>query len=250
MPVDEPVSQSAQEARRLMRTALTGSLATLEGDSGHPYASLVLIATAPDASPIFLISRLARHTRNLVRDPRASLLLQDADPHPHATPQQDPMAGNRLTLVGDAYARDGEAMRHRFLARHPAAAAYAGFGDFAVYGLRVSRGHFIGGFGRIVDLDGNRVLTPTQGAEALLAAEAEIISHMNDAHSTAIDLYATRLAGGPPGPWRMTGIDPDGCDLLHCNKSLRIAFPRPVHTPTEARAMLAGLVKQARGESH
>ena len=248
MPIDEPVvCQSAQEARRLMRSALTGSLATLEGDSGHPYASLVLIATAPDASPIFLISRLARHTRNLARDPRASLLLRDADPH--ADPHQDPMAASRLTLIGDAYARDEDAMRRRFLQRHASAAAYAGFDDFAVYGLRVERGHFIGGFGRIVDLGGNRLLTPTQGAETLFAAEAEIIAHMNGEHSAAIGLYATRLAGGAPGPWRMTGIDPDGCDLLHCNKSLRITFPRPVHTPTEARAMLVGLVKQARGES-
>jgi heme iron utilization protein len=248
MSVDEPVaSQPLQEARRLMRSALTGSLATLEGDSGHPYASLVLTATAPDASPILLISRLALHTRNLVRDPRASLLLRDgAD---LADPDADPanaMAASRLTLIGEAYGHDGEAMRRRFLARHASAAAYAGFTDFAVYALRVSRGHFIGGFGRIVDLGGDALLTPTAGAETLLAAEAEIIAHMNEEHAAAVGLYATRLARAAPGPWRMIGIDPDGCDLLHCNKAVRIAFPHRVQTPLEARRMLAGLADTAR----
>ena len=250
MSLDEPVaSQPLQEARRLVRSALTGSLATLEGDSGHPYPSLVLTATAPDASPIFLISRLALHTRNLVRDPRASLLLYDDADHadPNADPRADPMATSRLTLIGEAQVHDGEAMRRRFLARHASAAAYAGFADFAVYALRVSRGHFIGGFGRIVDLGGDCLLTPTAGAETLLAAEAEIIAHMNDEHAAAVGLYATRIAGGAPGPWRMTGIDPDGCDLLRCNKAVRIAFPHPVHTPIEARRMLAGLADKARG---
>ena len=114
MSVDEPVAnQPLQEARRLMRSALTGSLATLEGDSGHPYASLVLIATAPDASPIFLISRLALHTRNLARDPRASLLLQDgaADGEIMAETMADTMAASRLTLIGESHASEGEAIQ-------------------------------------------------------------------------------------------------------------------------------------------
>jgi putative heme iron utilization protein len=156
------------------------------------------------------------------------------------------MAASRLTLIGEAHLNDEEALRRRFLARHASAAAYAGFADFAIYALRVSGGHFIGGFGRIVDLSGDQLLTPTAGAETLLAAEAEIIAHMNGEHAAAVGLYATRLAGSAPGPWRMTGIDPNGCDLLHCSKAVRIAFHHPVHTPTEARRMLAGLADEAR----
>ena len=52
-------TEPAQAARRLMRTALKGSLATLDRETGHPYASLVLVATEPDGTPVFLISRLA-----------------------------------------------------------------------------------------------------------------------------------------------------------------------------------------------
>jgi hypothetical protein len=37
----------------------------------------------------------------------------------------------------------------RFVARHPSAAAYAGFGDFRLYRVTIRRGHLIAGFGRI-----------------------------------------------------------------------------------------------------
>jgi heme iron utilization protein len=246
MPVEEPGRPNgpaaAPDARRLMRTALTGSLATLERDSGHPYASLVLVATAPDATPIFLLSRLAQHTRNLDADARASLLLADADDG------ADPLAASRLTLVGSVVRLEGEATRRRFLARHPAAAGYAGFADFAIYALAVARGHYIGGFGRIVTLKRGDLLAPAEDAAELCAAEGAILEHMNSAHADAVALYATALAGQPPGPWRMAGVDPDGADLLHCTRSVRIGFPQRVRTPAEARAAFAVLARQARAE--
>ena len=129
-----------------MRTALKGSLATFDHETRHPYASLVLIATEPDGSPILLLSRLARHTQNLERDPRASLLLDATDG------LGDPLAGGRVTLLGDVRPSTSLSARERFLARHPSAQAYAGFADFSFYQLGLSTAHFIGGFGRIIDL--------------------------------------------------------------------------------------------------
>jgi heme iron utilization protein len=246
MPVEEPGHPSgpaaAPDARRLMRTALTGSLATLERDSGHPYASLVLVATAPDATPIFLLSRLAQHTRNLDADARASLLLADGGD------RSDPLVASRLTLIGSVQRLDAEAARRRFLARHPSAAGYAGFTDFAIYALAVQRGHYIGGFGRIVTLGREDLIAPADDAAALSTAEGAILEHMNSAHADAVALYATALARQPPGRWRMAGIDPDGADLLHCTRSVRIGFPQRVRTPAEAREALAALVRQAQAE--
>ena len=46
------VKETAPAARILLRTALKGSLATLAKGSGHPYASLALVATDSDGSPI------------------------------------------------------------------------------------------------------------------------------------------------------------------------------------------------------
>jgi putative heme iron utilization protein len=232
----------AAAARRLLRTALKGSLATLDRDTGHPYASLVLLATEPDGAPIFLISRLALHTRNLEVDARASLLVDGTGA------LADPLTGDRLTVTGEARPAGGSTALRRFLARHPQAAGYAQFADFAVYRLAMARGHYVGGFGRIVDLDGAALTTDLSGAEDLREAEPGILEHMNADHADAVALYATVLAGQQPGAWRLSGIDPDGADLLHCTTAARLEFPDRVLTAKGARDMLVALVRQARAQ--
>ena len=76
---------------------------------------------------------------------------------------------------------------------------FAGFADFAFYRMEAARAHLVAGFGRIVDLTAQDVLTDTAGAEPLLEAEAGAIAHMNADHAEACRLYATKLLGGPDG---------------------------------------------------
>ncbi len=234
------VKETAAAARSLLRSALKGSLATLQRDSGHPYASLVLTATDSDGAPLFLISRLALHTQNLAADPRASLLLDGTGT------EADPMAGARVTLIGSARPTTSASARARFLARHESARGYADFPDFAFYALKLESAHFIGGFGRIVDLSVSDLLVPLAGAEALVEAEPGIVSHMNEDHADAIELYATRLLGAAPGAWRMTGIDPEGCDLVLGARGLRLTFASRITNASEARAELVRFVAAAR----
>ena len=144
----------AAQARRLIRQALKAALASLETGSGGPYASLVAMATLPDATPVLLISRLARHTRNVMADPRASLLIDGTDA------QSDPLAGARLSLVGRLEPCELPSARARFLARHPDAATYADFADFVFHSFTIERGHLVGGFGRIVELEGPALRAP------------------------------------------------------------------------------------------
>ena len=63
------------DVKRLMRLARTGALATLEAEGGAPLTTLIGVASDFDGAPLFLMSTLSRHTRNLASDPRASLLL-------------------------------------------------------------------------------------------------------------------------------------------------------------------------------
>lgn len=94
--------------------------------------------------PLFLISGLAVHTRNLQADPRASLLV--ADPEAAA----DPLAAGRVTLLGRVTrldAADVDEARALYLARHPAAAGWVDFGDFAFWRLEVDEVYMVGGFG-------------------------------------------------------------------------------------------------------
>lgn len=237
MPAKAELSSGA---RGLVRRAFKGSLGTLDSGNGYPYASLITLATDASGAPTFLISGLALHTRNLAHDPRASVLIDETGA------LADPLQGARLTLYGRAEKTAEEGVRRRFLARHPEAGFYADFPDFAFWRLAVEGAHYIGGFGRIVDFTPSDLLVPTEGASRLLDAEPDIVEHMNTDHADAVELYATALAGASPGPWRMAGIDPEGCDIVLEGAARRILFAEPVTTPAEARKELVRLVGEAR----
>ena len=109
-------AELAADARALVRRALKASLATIAAGSGYPYASLITVATEASGAPVFLISTLAQHTKNLSLDPRASILFDGTGA------AGDPLQGARVTLYGKAEKTGEEAARRRFLARHPEAA--------------------------------------------------------------------------------------------------------------------------------
>lgn len=234
------------EARRLLRSARDAAIATLSADGGAPFASLVSVATLPAGEPVLLLSGLAVHTKNLERDPRASLLL--ADPR-----LPDPLEGARVTVSGrlERIAADDpvlEPARRRFLARHPKAAGYAGFADFSFWRMAVEGAHLVAGFGRIVALSPADLLVDLSGAEKLLASEPGAVAHMNEDHLDALALYATRLCGAPTGEWISTGLDPEGIDLMTRDggAAARLVFPERVADSPQLRGVLVALVRGAR----
>ena len=231
-------------AKVLLRTTRAGALATIDRNTGHPFASLVNVATDSDGAPLILISRLATHTANLEADGRGSLLLA-------ATGRGDPLAYPRLTVIGSfaCIARenaDEPRARRRFLARHPKSELYAGFADFAFWRLYVVSAHLNAGFARAADLTAAEVMTDISAAEDLLAAEESAVAHMNDDHAEALRLYATKLLGADDGPWRLTGLDPEGLDLALGDATLRLPFPHRVTTADELRNTVVDLAKEAR----
>jgi hypothetical protein len=106
--------------------------------------------------------------------------------------------------------------------------------------------HLVAGFGRIVDLKPADVLTATDDAGALLAAEPEVLAHMNGDHAEACRLYATKLLGAPDGAWRCVGFDPEGLELQLDRMALRLPFPQRVSAPDTLRQTLMQLAEQAR----
>jgi hypothetical protein len=229
-----------QLCRRLMRLQAHGVLAT--SLDGSPYASLVALAYDLDASPLMLLSDLAQHSRNIAADNRISLLFDGGGA---AVPNTDPLAQPRVSLLGEAVCGDDPGLLARFTARHPGAAAYAGFGDFHLYRVTIGRGHLVAGFGRISWIEAGE-LRFAADTSALAAAETGIVEHMNADHADAIDLYATRLLNRTGGGWRMTGIDPEGIDLHREHETARLDFATPMLDPKAAREVLVALVGEAR----
>lgn len=208
-------------ARNLIRGTGVASLATLEPESGNPYVSIITVATDTDGSPLFLISTLAWHTRNLQADPRASILCAET----HRT--GDPLALGRISLMGTAE-RIGTALaRARFLAKHPEASDYAGFADFSLWRLRVEKAHYVGGFGRIVTLSGDRLIRSATDVEAWTAGVEGALAEANASHGALIREAARRAEGGE-GDWSLAACDSDGCDLVSAGRSLRISFAAPI----------------------
>jgi putative heme iron utilization protein len=226
-------------AKKLLREARSGALATLMAGSGDPYCSLVNVATAADGSPLLLISQLALHTRNILADPRVSLMLDERKPG-------DPLEGARVMLMGTAAKTGSADARRRYLARQPEAEMFAGFGDFGFYEVKLKAAHLVAGFGRIVDLRPEDILTPIADAVELVAAEPEILAHMNEDHADTCRLYATRLLGGADGAWRCIGCDPEGLELQDGRTALRLPFPERVRSPGVLRQVLKQLAERAR----
>ncbi len=221
--------------RHVVRSCRKASLATFMADgSGAPYASLVTVAVDHDLAPVLLLSGLADHSRNIAADPRVSLLFDGTDGH------ANPQTGPRVTLMGKAEPCTDERLKARFLARHPAAAMYAGFGDFAFWRIAPTRVHYVGGFGRAVWFPAPFGIAP-EAAAAVAAAERSILDHMNADHSEALDLYAGDGTG-----WRLAGVDPDGFDLTREERFLRVVFPAPVDGPAAIRAALVEMAHRLR----
>jgi heme oxygenase (biliverdin-IX-beta and delta-forming) len=192
---------------------------------GAPYASLVLVAADLDASPLLLLSNLAQHSRNIAADPRVSFRLD----------------GPRLSLLGQAKAVSDPGLLARFIAHHPSAALYAGFGDFRLYRIAVERGHLVAGFGRIEWIAREQLLFVGDTA-AIAAAEPELLRRLNEAGEVPIDRLAQRALGLEGEGWRIVGIDPEGIGLCRAAAMARLDFPQPASTP---EAVLAELRRRA-----
>jgi heme iron utilization protein len=241
-------SADAKLVRRLIRNAWKGTLSTLERDGGHPYASLVAIATAADGTPLLLLSGLAEHTKNIAVDSRASILF-DGTASGRAA-----LTGPRVTVVGRIFEAPSQSARPRYLARHPDASQFIDFADFRLLALEVEWAHLVAGFGRIVRLGRSDVIIPAGDAGEVIAAEPGVLQHMNQDHRDGIALMAAmaEAAGALPTParsgatWTMTGCDPEGIDLTDGAAAVRIEFPHCVTSIEQVRSVLISLVDQAR----
>ena len=231
---NKPHAEAIADAKRLMRLARTGALATLDASGGAPLGTLVGVASDFDGAPLFLMSTLSRHTRNLAHDPRASLLLTGRQE------RGDPLNHPRVTLNGRVERCAAPRARARYLKRNPKAGLYAGFADFAVFELRVEDVHFNGGFGRAAPLTPAEVLISREGEAALIEAEERLLAEANALGAPQL----ARLAGHKTARllYRAIGLDAEGLDLAAGGRAARAQFAAPAHEPEAWRTRLEELL--------
>jgi heme iron utilization protein len=233
----EAHAEAVADAKRLMRLARTGALATLETAGGGPLTTLVGVASDFDGSPLFLMSTLSRHTRNLTNESRASLLLT-GEHH-----RGDPLNHPRVTLSGLIERCDSARAKARYLERNPKAGLYAGFADFGNFRLAIESVHFNGGFGRAATLTPADILASREGEDALVEAQGHLIAEVNALSEAVVAGLAGRRPTRPP--WRAIGLDGEGFDLAAGGRAARAQFRLPAHDPAEWRARLRELTQQA-----
>jgi putative heme iron utilization protein len=243
-PVPEPAF--AERARTLMYLGRIGSLSTLSRKQpGFPFGSVMPYGLDDRGRPIFLISTMAMHTQNLQADPRASLLVTQADAG------GDPLGASRVTLVGSALPlpkSEVPAARELYLQRYDNSKYWVDFEDFSFYRMDLVDIYYVGGFGVMGWVSASEY----DGAQPdpLADSSAEIIQHMNADHTDAMVLIARAFAGIDSHEAAMTSVDRLGFHVRLKTqdgmRGTRIAFLREARNPKEARDVLIEMVQQAR----
>lgn len=139
-----------QAARALVESRGFGCLSTNSArHAGFPFVSIAEYALDETGQPIFLLSGLAVHTKNIAGNPRASLIVFAPDA------ENDVLGSARVTLMGimkkvaEGETEKAAAIRARYLDRHPESRQWADFGDFAFFFLEVIDVYYVGGFGEM-----------------------------------------------------------------------------------------------------
>jgi len=247
-PAPEP--SHAERTRTLVAGQSRGSLATVAIDPpGTPFGSIITYGLDARGRPVGFVSTLAEHTRNLLADPRASLLVVEAVPE-----GADPLAAGRATLLGRLEPVVGEAEQEAskaaYLASNPQA-FYVAYGDFLCVRLEIVSIRYVGGFGRMSWVAADDYA----GAEAdpLATHAGGIIGHMNSDHRGAMVELCHAYAGrADVTAAQMTAVDRYGFEVVadvtgpRRQAAFRVGFRTPQLTPDAVRQELVGMLHAAR----
>ncbi|QDT07207.1 Pyridoxamine 5'-phosphate oxidase [Rubripirellula lacrimiformis] len=236
----------AERARTMLSLNQVGVISTQsEKCKGFPFGSTMPYALDASGRPLFLISAMAMHTKNLRVDPRASLFVTDPTAH------LDPLGAGRLTLVGSAEPVPDDELddaRAAYLSRHPNASYYVDFADFSFWRLNPLDLYFVGGFGVMGWVQGEDFQSAV--ADPLAEAATGILQHMNDDHAAAMLDIARAEKDIVASEAKMTAVDRLGFHLRLQTperiQSVRIGFPHEVKSAEECHQVLVAMVKQAR----
>jgi heme iron utilization protein len=234
----------AAEAKQFLRSTQHGILSTLSIKcSGYPFGSVTPFILGHDGQPIILISTIAEHTKNIISNPKVSLLV--------FAKGDDLQANARLTLIGEAehIGKDDADLMARYSRYFPESAGYFAMHDFSFYRININQARYIAGFGRMGWVAG-RDLNMLAKTRTIAALETDMIDHMNQDHADSLIQYCQHFYQITPTRALLIGIDSDGFDvevaIEDTIKTLRFNFAAPIFDANSARAAFVSISKLVR----
>lgn len=245
VPSDVPEPSLAEKARTLTELGGHSTLSTISRKhQGYPFGSVMPYGLTGNGEPIFLISSMAMHTRNLLNEPRATLLVTQES--------TSPLGAGRISIMGEVRPLESEdevsKVSSNYLTKNPEATNWVRFGDFNFFQMSLRDIYFVGGFGVM------GWITPKEFREAspdpLAALANGIILHMNEDHHDALVAMVRFYCGIAATNAEMISLDRLGFKLRVTTedgmKGARIAFPEPVTEPDGIRQVFIDLAKNAK----
>ncbi|KAA6183736.1 HugZ family protein [Thiohalocapsa marina] len=228
--------EQAHAARHLLASAFECVLSTLSLESpGYPFGSVVPYVLGQGGLPLFLLSHLSQHTKNLDADPRCGLLVAEAG-------DSDVQQRGRLSAVGNMHRIEPDEDAERYFAYFPRTRMYFEQLGFRFYRFTPMRFHWNGGFATARWFGLDRILRPNPLSRE---AQAQIVDHMNRDHRDKLRSYLGAMATSVDAV-EMLGIDAEGIDLRVDGRLHRIALPRTISSAAAAREMLVEMARQVR----
>ena len=250
----------AAEAREFLRNTRSGVLSSFSVKfAGYPFGSVMPFVLDHNCQPIVLISSIAEHTKNIIANPKVSLLVFQSN---NLKSAEDLHANGRLTLIGEAeqLEKNDADLMARYCRYLPESTGYLDMHDFQFYRINIVQARFIAGFGKMgwltgkelvgKELTGEEIVDVNQSVNAIAQLETSMIEHMNADHADSLLAYCQHFHGLTPSRVILIGVDSDGFDveavIKEDIKMLRFTFESPIFDAISARMAFIALSKVAR----
>ncbi|OVA06360.1 protein of unknown function DUF2470 [Macleaya cordata] len=238
-----------EEVRTVLDRSVRGMLSTfsLKYD-GYPSGSMVDFACDHDGSPILAVSSLAVHTKDLLANPKCSLLVS-RDP--------DDRTDLVITIHGDATVvsdKDKDGIRTAYLRRHPNA-FWVDFGDFQFMRIEPKVVRYVSGVATALLGSGEFDKEDYKAAKVdpISQFANPVTSHMNKDHAEdtkAIVQHSTKVQVDFA---YMLDLDSLGFNVKAGYEGntfkLRIPFPRRAEDRKDVKNLIVEMLQAAKTSS-
>ncbi|KAI3523216.1 hypothetical protein L1887_01274 [Cichorium endivia] len=234
-----------EEVKTILHYSMRGVLSTFsQKHDGYPSGSMVDFACDTHGSPILAVSSLAVHTKDLLANPKCSLLVA-----------KDPEDRTDLviTIHGDAVSvpnEEKDAIRTSYLERHPEA-FWVDFGDFQFLRIEPKVVRFVSGVATALLGSGEFTNEEFKAAKVdpISKFSKPVTSHMNKDHSDETKLMVQHSLSVPVDFAEMLDLDSLGFNVKAGyqgrNFKLRIPFPRRAENRKDVKTLIVEMLQAA-----